>query len=69
MKILNRIAEVCSINKTIYIGPDGKRIWPDYWLEIRDDRMVLCRKSHPELPYDENIDWVDCEYALEEKEQ
>lgn len=41
--------------------------WPKFWLEEQDGRMMLCRKSHPELPEDDNIDYIDCDYAFEDK--
>ena len=51
---------------TVEYDENGKRIWPDYWLEERDGRVVLCRKSHPSMPEDENVDYVDCETAFED---
>ena len=51
---------------TVEYDENGKRIWPSYWLEEHDGRKVLCRKSHPDMPDDDNVDWIDCEFAFED---
>lgn len=55
-----------NLKTWIETKPDGKKPnWPPFWLEEREDRLVLCRKSHPSLPDDINIDYLDCEFAFE----
>lgn len=37
-----------------------------YWLKLgEDNRWKLCKKSHPELVEDTNVNYVDCQYAFE----